>query len=504
VVIVGAGSAGGVIAARLAERSDVTVALVEAGPDYPELEVLPDELKYGRATAAYVATHGHLWSYTATATSVQEPTPLPRGKVVGGTSAVNGQIFLRAVRSDFERWTAAGNSGWDFDSVLPAYKRIESDLDFQNEWHGNDGPIRVRRYRPDEWLPPQDAFVAACRDAGHGFCDDANEPDATGVGPLPFNNVDGLRASTLTTYLAAARRQDNLTIFPDTFARRLLVDRDRIVGVEVAVGTTPTTLVGDVFVVSAGAIGSPCLLLHSGLGPAGRLERLGIACRQDLDGVGKGLADHQVADLVWAVGGEHATHDGPVPRVQVALRYSSTSGVLDDDMQITIRNAAPGHSDDTVSLVPALELPSSTGELTLVSDDPEIAPRIDLRFLSDPVDLARLREGVQLCLELADTAVMRGCLAHRIEPVDADVSSDAAVDAWLMQRVRTSHHVCGTCRMGPAEDGGVVGGDARVHGLENLYVADASIFPTVIAANLNATTLMIGERVAELVGASLG
>lgn len=499
VVIVGAGSAGGVIAARLAERDGMQVALVEAGPDYPELDALPDELRYGRATAAYVATHGHLWPYEATATAEQAPTPLPRGKVVGGTSAVNGQIFLRAIRSDFDRWLDAGNPGWSFESVLPAYKRIENDLDFQNQWHGSDGPIRVRRYQPGEWLPPQEAFVVACRAAGHTFCADANEPDAAGVGPLPFNNVDGLRASTLTTYLAAARQQSNLTILPNTFARRLNVRGDHALGLEAASGEGEAILEADRFIISAGAIGSPCLLLHSGIGPARQLQRLGIKCIRDLDGVGSGLADHQVADLVWKVRTDEASFNGPVPRVQVALRYSSSQGPLDDDMQITIRNAAPGHSDDTVSLVPALELPQSTGDVSIVSADPAVQPQINLRFLSNPIDLARLREGVELSLELAESPGMRKQLRERLDPRDDDIATRAALDAWLMRKVRTSHHVCGTCRMGPADSGAVVGEDGRIHGLENVYVADASIFPTVIAANLNATALMVGERIAEIV-----
>jgi choline dehydrogenase len=507
VIIVGAGTAGSILAARLSEDPRRSVLLIEAGPDYPSLESLPDKLKYGYTTAADITPSDHDWKITGRATAQAGPMLVPRGKVTGGSSAVNGEIFLRGIPEDFDAWASLGNTGWSFEKVLPFFCRLERDLDFGGDFHGAEGPIPVRRFKREEWLPPQVAFVEACQAEGFPESPDHNAPAASGVGPLPLNTLDRVRWSTNVGYLNPARHRSNLTLMPDCLVHQVVFESSRAAGVVLQSGGATSTVFGEEIILSAGAIGSPHLLMLSGIGPADQLNSAGVPCRLDLPGVGQNLRDHPHAYTLWQTRAGYPM-DPERPRYQVALRYTAPGSSLRNDMQILMVSFATGRVDRGgdgrtpvgIVLQPVLNLSLGKGELRLQSSDPTLPPALDFDFLTEPFDRRRLREALRLCLRLAEHPAFKEILGARIAPADEDLASDAALDQWMMREVSTTNHISGTCKMGPASDPtAVVDPHGRVHGLDGLRVADASIMPDCVRANTNATTMMIGERMADLI-----
>jgi choline dehydrogenase len=354
-------------------------------------------------------------------------------------------------------------------------------------------------------LPHAQAFYAACLAAGFPACPDHNHPEATGIAPAPLNTREGVRMSTALTYLAQARHRLNLTLRPNVTVRRLVFAGTRAVGVEAESGGERFTIEGAQIVLSAGALASPHLLLLSGVGPAALLRDLGIAVVQDLPGVGQNLRDHPYALLVFR-------ETGPAPdmrqsAVQLILRYTAEGSTRRNDMQIGPSPLDRAYLPDMLPLprdarccclYAALFNAVSAGALTLTSPDPHVPPAIDYRYLADPWDLARLRQGVRLALRLAHHPAFAALRLERITPTEADLVSDAALDAWLLQSVGAGYHSAGTCKMGPASDPmAVVDQFCHVRGLEGVRVVDASVMPDVIRANTNATVIMIAERVAD-------
>ena len=513
-VIVGAGAAGSVLAARLSRDDRRRLLLIEAGPDFPDGN-LPDEIRYGygRHRDAWALAHGYEtrfgWGYRARATRHQPYMFVPRGRIVGGSSAVNALIFLRGVPEDYDGWADMGCPGWRFDEVLPSLRRVETDHDFRDPYHGSDGPIPVRRFPPQELRPEQQAFLDACRDAGYDACPDHNAPHATGFGPLPFNSLGGVRWSAAMGYLDPVRGRSNLTILPDSLVHRLLIDRGRATGLTLrgpgAGDREVQTVYADEIVLAAGAIGTPHLLLRSGVGPSDHLRRVGVPVVCDLRGVGANLRDHpQVA--VTARTPDSYLHADTAPHLQNTLRYTAAGSSLRNDMVIlpTGRAIAEGYSRRSRSapigfhLVPALYLAAAAGSVRLRSPRAGDPPELDYNLLGESVDRERMREGVRIAIELLRHPSFRPLVAEVVNPTPAELASDAAMDDWLLRTTATSHHVSSTCRMGAAADpDSVVDQEGRVYGVDRLRVADASIMPDCVRANTNCTSMAIGERIAE-------
>ena len=489
------------LAARLSEDPARRVLLLEAGPDYATVEALPEDLR----DSTWISVVRHDWGFKADAMKGRE-IEYPRGKVTGGSSAVNATIALRGVPADYDEWASLGTSEWAWSRVLPYFCKLEDDRDEAGPFHGRGGPIPVRRWKTPELLPLQQAFLEAGLALGFARVTDHNHPEATGIGPWPMNQRDGLRMSTAIGYLLPARARPNLTIRPDCLVSRVILEGSRAVGVEIeSVGSTEVVR-GRRITLSAGAIASPAILLRSGIGPRRDLEALGIVPAVDLPGVGANLIDHPLASV--ALVPRPGVCEKTQPVVQVGVRHTAPGSGEWNDMQLfMISQADLTEIPAIMALIGApmifavgvaLQRPHSRGRLSLMSSDPRAQPRIELNYLDHPEDMRRMVEGVRLAWRVAQ----RSAIARHAERVailtEEMVASDEFVQGYLQMAVNTIYHPVGTARMGPdGDEGAVVDQRGRVRGVDGLAVVDASIMPNVPRANTNLTCIMIGERVAE-------
>lgn len=521
-VIIGAGSAGCAMACRLSEAGKEVVVIEHGGTDAGPLIQMPAALSYPMNMKMYD------WGYKT------EPEPhlggrqlaTPRGKVIGGSSSINGMIYVRGHACDYDGWADMGADGWRYADVLPYFKRMENwrsgGRGGDPSWRGRKGPLHVSRGPGKN--PLTQAFIEAGRQAGYPVTDDYNGQQQEGFGPFDATIHRGVRWSAANAYLKPALRRPNCTLI-NAFARRVIMEDRRAVGVEVSRGGAVETIKARAeVIIAASSINTPKLLMLSGIGPAAHLAEHGIDVVADRAGVGQNLQDHlelyiQMAasqpvtlyrywnliskariGLEWLLTG---TGLGASNQFESCGFIRSKAGVKYPDIQfhflpIAIRydgkTAAEGHGYQA-HVGPMRSV--SRGAVTLRSNDPEDAPKILFNYMSDPTDWEDFRQAIRLTREIFGQEAFKPYAKHEIQP-GAEVQSDDALDAFIGEHVESAYHPCGTARMGRRDDpGAVVDPECRVIGVDGLRLADSSIFPQITNGNLNAPSIMVGEKAAD-------
>jgi choline dehydrogenase len=496
VVVVGGGTAGCVIAARLSEDPTRQVLLLEEGPDP---RPIPPIVSDPKRQSELILESPYVRMY-----DVERPDgssfPLLSGRIVGGGSSINNLGVVRPMRVDFDAWTRFGGEAWSYDALLPLMRAIEDDPDFGDDpIHGRGGPLHLERsYRLDDSVdPPVRALIAAAADAGLPTCDDLNVPEPIGVCASPYNIVDGRRQSTAVAYLEPARARPNLTVRPETTVVRVLLDGGRACGVEVRdVGGRTTTIGARQVVLAAGVFHSPQILLRSGIGPSDELARHDIAPRAALDGVGRGYQDHAVVYVTFQ-GTTELREDYVIPKVRLIAKSSPNRATPDLHvfMQPSIRmEGLPPLLPVSVRLLEH----RATGRVRLASSDPEELPIVEPALLEDPGDLEAMEGGIAFVRELVRHPALAEFYGDLVNPAPDDDMREHILSSYI-----SYYHGVGTCRFGAADDPlAVVDPTLRVHGVDGLWVADASVLPTVPHANTNLAAILVGEVGARSVAAA--
>lgn len=522
-IIVGAGSAGCALAARLSENPQHSVCLIEAGTkDKNPLIHIP----FGLSLLARVKGIG--WQYaTAPQTNLDKrELHWPRGKTLGGSSSINAMIYIRGVKEDYDSWESQGAKGWGWDSVLPYFLKSEHQQSGLSGDHATTGPLGVSDLRQKDVL--SESFVKASEEVGENTVTDFNGPQREGLGFYQVTQKNGQRCSSAKAYLSEAMARDNLTVITQALVEKVVIENKVAKGVKVLVdGQSLTLSAAKEVIVSSGAVNSPQVLMLSGIGPKHALAKYGIECIVDLPGVGQNLQDHLDAIVQHRCEAKkgYAVALTALPKyIKSAFDYIfKRKGVLSTNIAeaggFVQTKHADGLADIQYHFLPAILLdhgrktafgygfglhvcclyPKSRGEISLQSSDPTVPVRIDPNYLSHEDDVKVMIEGVKKAREILAAKEFAQYRSHEIGP-GPEVQSDEEILAFIRKRAETIYHPIGTCKMGDPEDADtVVDPQLRVKGVEGLRVIDASVMPSLISGNTNAPTIMIAERAADII-----
>jgi choline dehydrogenase len=521
-IVVGAGSAGAVVANRLSADPRHKVLLLEAGRASHPWSRIP--IGYARLTTN--PTANWLYSSEPEANTNGRKLPVPRGKLLGGSSAINGMAFVRGQAQDFDTWAQMGNQGWSYDDVLPLFKRMESYEGGDDTFRGHDGPIRVTN--PPPRLPIFTALIAAAGQVGIPHNLDYNGASQDGIAMSQASIASGRRMSTARCYLDPIRKRPNLRIETDALTEALLLDGKRCTGVRYSIhGTRHEAHAAREVIISAGTINSPQLLELSGIGQPGRLRDLGIDVRHALPGVGENLRDHYAPRTRWAIAAKGITYNDTargLGLVKQALRYAFFRDGMLGSVAAPIRAFArsreglqapdvllgwvpmltePGRHGPKISRQSGMTCyahpmrPESKGHIHITSSDPHRPPAINFNFLSSPIDADVTVRAIRIARSVMTAPAMARFQVTELAPGTPRITDMEILD-WVRSAAETTYHPVGTCKMGN-DPLAVVDAQLRVHGIEGLRVADASIMPTLTSGNTNAPSIMIGEKAADMV-----
>jgi choline dehydrogenase len=511
-IVVGAGASGCALAAGLTDDASCSVALIESGSHYGRTDQYPSllqradrysfSLQPGQTYPPNPRYSMYTWSYRGQLNDVLS-AQIVRGRVVGGSSAINGGEFSRGRPRDYDTWAEQGNPAWSFEAVLPAFRAIETDLDFgDTAMHGSRGPIPVQRGSADSLGESSKIFLEAATSAGFDWDPDLNGMTTGGIGLIPLNVIDGVRQNAGAAFVERVLRRKNLSLLDRTTVRRVLIDKGDAVGVEVTHRGAVRSLHASETVLCASGINSPHLLLNSGIGSPSTLKQLNISPVCELDAVGKNLSDHVRVILPFTMPNRFGAGQ---PGGGLVLNYSSSEGGDEDLRLLPIPLNRSQHPQEpfVLGFDCTLSAPRSRGDIVLSPRSRTQPPSIRYNYLSEPQDRRVMRESVRLAARLLEDRAYRQAGAEQVALSKDELRDDSALDHWIAGHLCTAYHSSGTCKMGPRTDeSSVVDQYCRVRGVGRLRVADVSMAPLIPTRGMHATAVMIGEHAASLLRSS--